>query len=59
VSTPPQELRGSAALGPAAPSGRVLPHDLDAEQAVLGCLLIDADAILAVRDFLDLSLIHI
>jgi replicative DNA helicase len=53
VSTPPQELRGSAALGPAVPSGRVLPHDLDAEQAVLGCLLIDADAILAVRDFLD------
>jgi replicative DNA helicase len=46
-------LRGSAALGPAVPSGRVLPHDLDAEQAVLGCLLIDADAILAVRDFLD------
>jgi replicative DNA helicase len=35
------------------PSGRVLPHDLDAEQAVLGCLLIDADAILAVRDLLD------
>ena len=53
MSTPPQELRGSAALGPAVASGRVLPHDLDAEQAVLGCLLIDADAILAVRDFLD------
>jgi replicative DNA helicase len=53
VSTPPQELRGSAAFGLAAPSGRVLPHDLDAEQAVLGCLLIDANAILAVRDFLD------
>ncbi len=34
------------------PSGRVLPHDLDAEQAVLGCLLIDADSILAVRDIL-------
>ena len=34
-------------------SGRVLPHDLDAEQAVLGCLLIDAEAILAIRDILD------
>ena len=53
MSTPPQELRGPAALGPAVPAGRVLPHDLDAEQAVLGCLLIDADAILAVRDFLN------
>ena len=52
MSTPPQELRGPATVGPAAPSGRVLPHDLDAEQAVLGCLLIDADAILAIRDIL-------
>jgi len=52
VSTPPQELRGPATVGPAAPSGRVLPHDLDAEQAVLGCLLIDANAILTIRDIL-------
>jgi replicative DNA helicase len=52
VSTPPQELRGPATGEPAGPSGRVLPHDLDAEQAVLGCLLIDADAILAIRDIL-------
>ncbi len=50
---PPQELRGSANGGPAMPSGRVLPHDLDAEQAVLGCLLIDAESINVVRDLLD------
>ena len=49
---PPQELRGSANGGPAVSSGRVLPHDLDAEQAVLGCVLIDAEAILAIRDIL-------
>ena len=30
----------------------VLPHDLDAEQAVLGCLLIDPEAITRVRDIL-------
>jgi len=49
VSTPPQELRGS--LAPlVAPSGRVLPHDLDAEQAVLGCLVIDQEALSKVRD---------
>src|SRR5487761_1355412 len=30
----------------------VLPHDLDAEQAVLGCLLIDPEAISRVRDIL-------
>ena len=53
MSTPPQELRGSASRGPAGTSGRVLPHDLDAEQAVLGCLLIDGEAILKVRDILD------
>ena len=34
------------------PAGRVLPHDLDAEQAVLGCLLIDANAVGDVRDLL-------
>jgi len=38
--------------GAAVPAGRVLPHDLDAEQAVLGCLLIDANAIVEVRDLL-------
>ncbi len=52
MSTPPQELRGLAAPMGVAPAGRVLPHDLDAEQAVLGCLLIDADAINQVRDIL-------
>jgi replicative DNA helicase len=53
VSIPPQELRGLAAPLVAAPAGRVLPHDLDAEQAVLGCLLIDTDAINKVRDVID------
>jgi replicative DNA helicase len=52
VSTPPQELRGLAQPFAVAPAGRVLPHDLDAEQAVLGCLLIDATAIDKVRDIL-------
>jgi replicative DNA helicase len=52
VSTPPQELRGLAAPFAAVPAGRVLPHDLDAEQAVLGCLLIDGTAIDKVRDIL-------
>jgi len=32
---------------------RVLPHDIEAEQAVLGALLIDQDAIAQVRDLLD------
>jgi replicative DNA helicase len=50
VTTPPLELRGLAPV--TTPGGRVLPHDLDAEQAVLGCLLIDVDAISEVRDIL-------
>ncbi len=52
MSIPPQELRGLAVPGTAGPAGRVLPHDLDAEQAVLGCLLIDTDAIHQVRDLI-------
>ena len=50
MSTPPQELRGSATVLPA--NGRILPHDQDSEQAVLGCLLIDPGAINQVRDIL-------
>ena len=34
----------------------VLPNNLEAEQALLGCLLIDNDIL---TDILDLSLIHI
>ena len=33
--------------------GRILPHDMEAEQAVLGSLLVDRDAMSAVRDYLE------
>jgi replicative DNA helicase len=47
------ELIGTASTPrPLVDPMRVPPHDLDAERALLGCLLIDADAINAVRDML-------
>jgi replicative DNA helicase len=36
----------------ASPLGRVVPHDLEAEQSVLGALMLDENAVAAVRDSL-------
>lgn len=43
ATAPPRETRAE---------GRVPPHDLDAEQSVLGSILLEADAIAKVADFL-------
>ena len=52
TSLPHAEIVGRAV---SAPSGtmRVPPHDNDAEQAVLGGILIDREAMAAVRDVLE------
>ncbi|MGI8846914.1 MAG: replicative DNA helicase [Candidatus Dormibacteria bacterium] len=50
---PPHEFSGAVTLTSPSTSMRVLPHDLEAEQAVLGALLIDQDAIAQIRDVLD------
>ena len=47
-------FRGSAvSLAATGTPHRMLPHDIAAEQAVLGALLIDTDGMAAVRDILD------
>jgi len=54
TTTSQTELVGTARAGSpatAAPA-RIPPHDLEAEQAVLGGILIDPDAITLVRDLL-------
>jgi len=45
------QARGQVTLTPE--SGRVLPHDIQAEQSVLGALLLDQDAFSAIRDVLE------
>jgi replicative DNA helicase len=51
TATPHTELVGTAVVpGSVAAAMRVPPSDLEAEQALLGCLLIDAEAITTVRD---------
>lgn len=52
---PPQAPEFSATVAPPGPSvgGRTLPHDLEAEQAVLGALLLDQDAMAVIRDHLE------
>src|SRR5438477_11831382 len=53
TTTSPTELVGTARVSPPATTAmRVPPHDLEAEQAVLGGILIDPDAITLVRDLL-------
>ena len=51
TATPHTELVGTAQVpAPAAAAMRIPPNDLEAEQALLGCILIDQEAIVAVRD---------
>jgi replicative DNA helicase len=53
TTTPHTELVGTASIaGSVAAAMRIPPHDIGAEQALLGCILIDKDAINAVRDLL-------
>ncbi|HEV3123222.1 MAG TPA: replicative DNA helicase [Candidatus Dormibacteraeota bacterium] len=54
---PPPGMRLAEVAGTVAssisPTGRVLPHDVEAEQAVLGSLMLDQNAISAVRDLVE------
>ena len=52
MTAPPRaDLMAAAAAVPGT-VGRVLPNDIEAERAVLGCLLLDIEAVHAVRDVL-------
>ena len=52
MTAPPRaDLMAAAATAPGI-VGRVLPNDIEAERAVLGCLLLDIEAVHAVRDVL-------
>ena len=52
MTAPPRaDLMAAAATAPGI-IGRVLPSDIEAERAVLGCLLLDTEAVHAIRDVL-------
>jgi replicative DNA helicase len=54
VTAPPRpDLVEATGYATTIAAARVPPNDLDAERAVLGCLLLDPDAIHAVRDLLE------
>jgi replicative DNA helicase len=53
TSIPPVEVVGRATGAGSGAAMRVPPHDNDAEQAVLGGILLDRDAMAAVRDVLE------
>jgi replicative DNA helicase len=54
VTAPPRPdlAEATGIAGSVAAAMRVPPSDLEAERAVLGCLLLDAEAVVAVRDLL-------
>ena len=52
MTAPPRADLVASAVAVTGTAGRVLPNDVEAERAVLGCLLLDIEAVHAIRDVL-------